>query len=326
MKSVLSFFLCCLSITILQAQPKVYPSKFTVAQDGSGDFKTIQEAVNAVRDHSEQKVTITIKPGIYKEKLVIPTWKRNIILLGENKENTIISHDDYSGKPFHGTDITGNPKFSTYTSYTVLIAGSDCELQNLTIENTAGPVGQAVALHIEGDRTAVKNCDIKGHQDTLYVAKDGARNYFENCTISGTTDFIFGAATAWFQNCAIISIKDSYITAASTTSQTSCGFIFMNCKLLAADDQVRKVFLGRPWRPHAKTVFISTFMDKHIRPEGWDNWRDPANESTVFYAEYGSSGPGAFVQERVKWAHQIKKKDLKTYTINQVFKGWQPFK
>lgn len=326
MKYILGFLFCFFSIIVSQAQPKVYPSKFTVAQDGNGDFKTIQEAINAVRDHSEQKVTITIKPGIYKEKLVIPTWKRNIILQGENKENTIISHADYSGKPFPGTDITGNPKFSTYTSYTVLIAGNDCELQNLTIENTAGAVGQAVALHIEGDRTAVKNCDIKGHQDTLYVAKDGARNYFENCTISGTTDFIFGAATAWFQSCNIISIKDSYITAASTTSNTIYGFVFMNCKLLYADDKVTKVFLGRPWRPYAKTVFISTFMDKHIKPEGWDNWRDPANENTVFYAEYDSSGPGAFVQGRVKWAHQLKKKELKAYTLSKVFAGWQPFK
>ncbi|MRX47039.1 pectinesterase family protein [Pedobacter puniceum] len=326
MKHILGFLFCFLSIIVSQAQPKVYPSKFTVAQDGSGDFKTIQEAINAVRDHSEEKVTITIKPGIYKEKLVIPTWKRNIILQGENKENTIISHADYSGKIFSGTDITGNPKFSTYTSYTVLIAGNDCELQNLTIENTAGAVGQAVALHIEGDRTAVKNCDIKGHQDTLYVAKDGARNYFENCTISGTTDFIFGAATAWFQSCNIISIKDSYITAASTTSHSRYGFVFMNCKLLFADDKVTKVFLGRPWRPHAKTVFISTFMDKHIKPEGWDNWRDPKNESTVFYAEYGSSGLGAFVRERVKWAHQLKQKELRAYTLSKVFNGWQPFK
>jgi pectinesterase len=326
MKRILGFVLCFLSIIVLQAQPKVYPSKFTVAQDGSGDFKTIQEAVNAVRDHSEQKVTITIKPGIYKEKLVIPTWKRNIILKGENKENTIISHADYSGKLFPGKDITGDPKFSTYTSYTVLIAGNDCELQNLTIENTAGAVGQAVALHVEGDRTAVRNCDIKGHQDTLYVARDGARNYFENCTISGTTDFIFGAATAWFQNCNIISIKDSYITAASTTSNSRYGFVFMNCKLLYADDKVTKVFLGRPWRPHAKTVFISTFMDKHIKPEGWDNWRDPSNESTVFYAEYDSGGPGSLMKERVKWAHQLKRKELKAYTLSEVFKGWQPFK
>src|SRR5690606_18434869 len=184
----------------IKAQTTDNRFELTVALDGSGDFKTIQEAINKVRDHAEKRVIILIKPGIYKEKVVIPAFKRNITLKGLDKENTIISYNDFSGKPFRGIDVTGDPKFSTYTSYTLLIQANDCSVENLTIENTAGKVGQAVALHTEGDRIAIKNCRILGNQDTLYLAKAGTRNYFENCFINGTTDFIFGAATAYFEN------------------------------------------------------------------------------------------------------------------------------
>jgi pectinesterase len=321
--------LLSLSSILVSAQTMENRFELTVAQDGSGDFKTIQEAINNVRDHAEIHVTILVKPGVYNEKVVIPFFKRNISLKGLDKEKTIISFNDYSGKPFRGIDVTGNTKFSTYTSYTVLIQANDCSIENLTIENTSGRVGQAVALHTECDRLVVKNCSILGNQDTLYLAKSGMRNYFENCYINGTTDFIFGAATAYFSNCTIESLSNSYITAASTIQLEKYGFVFVNCALTAKDNTVTKVFLGRPWRPYAQTVFINTTMGAHIVDQGWDSWKGdknfPDKEKTVFYAEYGSKGAGAKNSaKRVSWAHQLKKSQLKKYDLVKVLNGWNP--
>src|SRR4051812_17380586 len=152
-----------------QASVPQYPKTLLVAQDGSGDYTTIQGAVNAVRDLSQEQVTIKIKPGTYHEKLVIPSWKKKISLIGESNTNTIISNNDYSGKDYPGgKDAFGRSKYSTYTSYTVLVQGDDIHLENLTIENTSGRVGQAVALHIEGDRAIINNCRLLGNQDTVY--------------------------------------------------------------------------------------------------------------------------------------------------------------
>lgn len=319
----LFFFLSSISVFA-----QIQKFKFIVAQDGSGDFKTIQEAVNKVRDHSQQKVTIYIKNGVYNEKLVIPSWKKNIALIGESKEKTIITNNDYSGKPFPGGDFTGNPKFSTYTSYTVLIQAIDCSAENLTIQNTAGQVGQAVALMVEADRVIINNCNILGNQDTLYTAKDG-RNYFKDCYIEGTTDFIFGEATVVFQSCKIKSLTNSYITAASTTPQQKFGYVFLNCKLIAPDE-AKKVYLGRPWRPYAKTVFIHSDLGEHILPIGWDAWEGdamfPDKEKTIFYAEYQNTGPGAKTSGRVVWSHQLKSAEAKKYTLKNIFSNWNPLK
>ena len=328
MKRILILFLSLSSI-LLSAQTMDNLFELTVAQDGSGNFKTIQEAVNNVRDHAEMRVTITVKPGVYNEKVVIPFFKRNITLKGLDKEKTVISYNDYSGKPFRGIDVTGDTKFSTYTSYTLLVQGNDCSIENLTVENISGKVGQAVALHTEGDRLVVKNCMILGNQDTLYLAKGGTRNYFENCYINGTTDFIFGAATAYFYNCIIESLSNSYVTAASTTQLDKYGFVFVDCKLTAKDNSVTKVFLGRPWRPYAQTVFINTEMGAHILPEGWNPWKGdknfPDKEKTVFYAEFGSKGEGAKdISKRAPWSHQLKKSNLKKYHLNKVLNGWNP--
>ncbi|ACT91755.1 pectinesterase family protein [Dyadobacter fermentans] len=310
----------------VRAQVQAVEQQFVVAQDGSGDFKTIQEAVNAVRDHSQIRATIRIKSGTYREKLVIPAWKKNITLIGESAEHTIITNNDFSGKDFPGRDFTGNAKFSTYTSYTVLVQANDCTLQNLTIENTAGRVGQAVALATEGDRIEVFNCRILGNQDTLYTSKNG-RNFFRDCLITGTTDFIFGEATAVFQNCTIHSLTNSYITAASTTSEQAFGYVFFNCKLTAAGEAT-KVYLGRPWRPFAKTVFIDTEMGAHIVPAGWDPWKGdnmfPEKEKTAFYAEYNSTGPGANAQARAPWTKQLTAGEREQYTIDHILSGWTP--
>jgi pectinesterase len=305
---------------LLLAQVVVYPKLFTVAQDGSGDFKTIQQAVNAVRDLSQQKVSIYIKAGVYQEKLVIPSWKCNIELVGEDQNKTIITHSDFSGKPNpQGKDAFGKTEFTTYTSYTILVQGNDFIARNLTIVNTAGPVGQAVALHVEGDRCAVINCRLLGNQDTLYAGTESSRQFYKDCYIEGTTDFIFGEATAVFQNCVIKSLKNSFITAPATTPRQQFGFVFLNCKLVPADTSVKKVYLGRPWRPYARSVFINTTMDKHIYAVGWDNWRNPENEKTAFFAEYKSKDTD--VSKRTPWSHQLTGAEVKKYTLNNILAG-----
>ncbi|ALJ01249.1 pectinesterase family protein [Rufibacter tibetensis] len=320
----------CLFLQKVQAQ-QAYPSTLTVAQDGSGNYKTIQEAVNSVRDLGQKRVVIHIKKGIYKEKLIVPSWKTNISLIGESPESTIITGNDFSGKLVEGgKDAYKLEKFSTYTSYTVLIQGNGVQLENLTIENTAGRVGQAVALHVEGDKIIVRNCRILGNQDTLYTATAESRQYYENCYIEGTTDFIFGEATCVFQSCTIKSLANSYITAAAQRQSQQFGYVFFDCKLIAAP-QAEKVYLGRPWRPYAKTVFIRTEMGAHITPEGWNPWKGdkmfPDKEKTTHYAEYQSSGAGANPSKRVLWSKQLSKKEAKKYTLENIFAGkeaWKP--
>lgn len=306
----------------------IRPTKLTVAQDGSGDYITIQEAINAFRDLGYARVTIHIKKGIYKEKLYIPSWKTAISLVGEDRDHTIITYDDYSGKDNANTSESGaKPKLSTFTSYTMLIQGNDISLENLTIQNTAGRVGQAVALHIEGDRVSVKNCNITGNQDTLLVTRDGSRQYFKDCYIEGTTDFIFGEATALFVTCTIKSLSNSFITAASTREHTSYGFVFQHCKLIAGDEAT-SVYLGRPWRPFARTVFMQCELGGHIRSEGWDPWKGdamfPDKDKTAFYAEYKNYGPGANTTKRVGWSNQLTKKEAKQYTVKNIFRDWNP--
>jgi pectinesterase len=321
MKKLLLSILSLLTPAILLAQAVTYPTHFTVAQDGSGDFKTIQEAVNAVRDLSQVQVSIYIKKGIYHEKLVIPSWKTRISLIGEDRGKTIITNNDFSGKANpQGKDAFGKDKFTTYTSYTVLVQGNDFIAHNLTIENTAGPVGQAVALHVEGDRCAIINCRLLGNQDTLYAGTEGSRQFYKDCYIEGATDFIFGEATAVFQHCELKNLKNSFITAPATTQRQQFGFVFFDCRLLAVDS-VKKVFLGRPWRPYAKAVFINTDIASPVFASGWDNWRNPENEKTAFFAEYKSTGKGAVTSNRVSWSHQLTEVEIKKYTIKNILSG-----
>jgi pectinesterase len=293
------------------------PIRLTVAADGSGEYRTIQDAVMAVRDFMQVPAVIFIKNGTYKEKLLIPSQKTNITLLGESREGVVITYGDYSGDA---------EKHSTYTSATVRVQGNDFTAENITFENAAGRVGQAVALHVEGDRATFRNCRMLGNQDTLFLAIENSRQYYQNCYIEGTTDFIFGSSTAVFEGCTIHSKTNSYITAASTWPRQPFGLVFLNCKLTAAPEAT-KVYLGRPWRPNARTVFLHTEMGAHIRPEGWENWGKVSNEATAYYAEFGSTGPGANPKDRVKWSRQLTAKEAKHYTLKTIFAGptgWEP--
>ncbi len=314
------------------SQGVVYPKELTVAQDGSGNYKTIQEAVNSVRDFG-QRVTIHIKAGTYHEKLVIPAYKTQISLIGDTKENTIITNDDYSGKAVPGgKDMYGKDKMTTFTSYTVLVQGDDFIAKNLTIQNTAGRVGQAVALHVEGDRCVIENCRILGNQDTLYVSNEASRQYYKDCYIEGTTDFIFGEATCVFQSCTIRNLMNSFTTAASTTQRQKYGYVLFDCKIIA-DTSIKKAFLGRPWRSYAKTVYIRCNLGPQILPEGWNPWKGDNmfldKDKTAYYAEYQSTGPGANPKARVPWSHQLTDAEAKQYTLANIFAGrdsWAPEK
>lgn len=311
--SLLLLFAC---LGTVQAQQK--QDTIVVARDGTGAYRTIQEAVEAVRAFMDYTVTIYIKDGLYKEKLVIPAWVKNVQLLGESTEGTIITYDDHA-------NIN---KMGTFRTYTIKVEGNDITFKNLTIENNAAPLGQAVALHTEGDRLMFIHCRFLGNQDTIYTGREGARLLFTDCYIEGTTDFIFGPATALFERCTIHSKKNSYITAASTPENIPFGYVFKNCKLTAAPG-ITKVYLGRPWRPYASTTFLNCEFGSHIRPEGWDNWRNPENEKTARYAEFGNTGEGAATAGRVKWAKQLTNKEAMRYTIENIFtdsSNWYPWK
>ena len=313
MKRTGIFCLLILAMFIVNAQESVQYD-MTVSQDGTGDYSSIQAAVDATKAFPDKRITIFIKNGIYREKVRIPSWNNMLSLIGEEVEKTIIIWDDYFDKIARGRN-------STFFTFTFKVEADDFYAENLTIENSAGEIGQAVALHVEGDRCVFKNCRIKGNQDTVYINGEKSRQFFENCQIEGTTDFIFGSSTGVFSKCEIISKKDSYITAASTNQGKPFGFVFMNCKLLAKDG-VQKVYLGRPWRIYAKTVFLNCTMGPQILPEGWHNWNKAEAETTALYAEYKNTGTGANTDKRVGWSHQLSDLEAEKYTIQNILGEW----
>ena len=301
-------------------KPYVRYYDFVVAKDGSGDFFTLQDAIDAVPDFRKEKRTnILVRRGVYKEKLIVPECKLNISLIGE--DGAVLTNDDYAQKKNRFGE-----NMSTSGSSTCYIYGPDFYAENITFENSAGRVGQAVACFIEGDRAYFKNCRFLGNQDTLYNYGKESRQYFENCYIEGTVDFIFGWATVLFKDCIIHSVGDGYVTAPATDKGKKYGYVFMDCKLTAADG-VHKVYLSRPWRPYAKAVFIRCDLGNHIMPEGWNNWGKKDNEKTAYYAEYKNIGEGAPIENRAKWSHQLK--NLNNFGEEDILlgnDGWNPVK
>lgn len=289
-----------------------------VAKDGSGDFATVQEAIDAVPHLRKNRTRIFIKSGVYKEKLIIPSTRTNISFIGEDANTTILTYDDYaSRKNRFGEEIGTSGSSSLY------IYGDGFEARNLTFENSAGEVGQAVAVRIDGDKVKFENCRFLGNQDTLYPHGRNSRQYYKNCYIEGTVDYIFGWSTAVFEDCELYSKRAGYITAASTEEQSEHGFVFINCKI-SGNAPVGSVYLGRPWRPHAQTVFIGCELSEIVHPEGWHNWGSKEKESTAFYAEYNNSGPGYQPKQRVQWAHILTAEEASGYTLSSIFKDWDP--
>ena len=326
-KLLTALFAIALSATATMAANKYdNPDTIVVARDGTGEFRNISEAIEVCRAFMDYHKVIYVKRGTYKEKLEIPTHLTNIEICGEDALTTIITWDDHANimmpsayDPIaierHPTADNQHPTPSgqhpigTFRTFTLRVCGSDITLKNITIENNSARLGQAVALHTEGDRLRFIGCRFLGHQDTVYTGRGGTRLLFRDCYIEGTTDFIFGPSTAWFENCTIKSKANSYITAASTPADVEYGYVFNRCRLIA-DEGVTKVYLGRPWRPYAYTLFMNCTLGSHIVPAGWENWRNPDNEKTARYAEYNNSGEGANTKQRVAWSRQLTKKEV----------------
>ena len=298
---------------------------FVVSSDGHGDFKTVQEAIDACPDYSHKEITrILIKAGTYKEMVSIPHTKFRLYIKGEGADKTLLTYDKYAKALWPGRDIA----VGTSGSASIYIHASYITFEDIAFENSAGEgkeIGQAVAVFTDGDFLFFNRCRFLGNQDTLYTygrfGKFGGikRNYFKDCYIEGTTDFIFGTSIAYFEGCTIHSKKNSYVTAASTLQGQKYGYVFKDCKLTAAPG-IDKCYLGRPWGAYAKTVFIGCNLGGHIVADGWHDWEKegkPDTKKNSFYAEYGNFGPGA-EGPRVKWAHKLKAKDLKDYTFEKV--------
>ena len=314
MRKVLGLLLLLSAVSAAWAQER--QDTIVVSRDGTGNFRTLQEAIESARAFMDYTVTIYVKNGVYKEKVIVPSWVENIDIIGEDRDKTIITYDDHA-------NIN---KMGTFRTYTVKVEGSDITFKNLTIENNAAQLGQAVALHTEGDRLKFINCRILGNQDTIYTGAKFTRLYFKDCYIDGTTDFIFGPSTALFEDCIIHSKRNSYVTAASTPKEAKYGYVFKHCKL-TAEPGVDKVYLGRPWRPYAYTLFIECELGKHIVSAGWHNWGKQSNEETARYMEYKNTGEGANASERVAWSKQLTKKEAEAVTVDAIFRtqsNWNP--
>lgn len=289
---------------------------FVVARDGSGDFQTIQEAIDAVPHLRKNRTTIYIRNGTYYEKLILPSTKTNVTFLGESADSTILTYDDFaSRKNRFGEEIGTSGSSGFY------IFGDGFRAKNITFSNTAGPVGQAVAVRVDGDEVVFENCRFLGFQDTLYPHGEGSRQYYRHCYIEGTVDFIFGWSTALFDSCHIHCKERGYITAASTPESQPYGFVFRHCKI-TGDSTDPAFYLGRPWRPYSNVVFIECELGGHIFPEGWHNWNKPDAERTAFYAEYRCFGPGADTALRVSWSHELTREEAEQYSARNILGAW----
>jgi pectinesterase len=296
-------------------------SRKTVAQDGTGNYTTVQQALNAIPFNNKKRVILFIKKGVYKEKLLLDSTKDFVTLIGEDKFTTILTYDDHTGKIAPDGSTIATP-----TSHSFLIKGNDFIAENITFENTAGfTAGQAVAARVDGDRMIFRNCRFVGNQDVLFTPPAQSRQYYERCYIEGTTDFIFGAATVWFEACHIHSKKNSHVTAASTPQEKKYGYILNEC-VLTGDTSLHNVSLGRPWRPYAAVVYLHCFIGEHIKPEGWSNWNTTDNYKTTRYAEYKNYGASADPAKRVNWARQLTDEEAREYSIKNVFGEWKPGK
>lgn len=353
--------LCSLAVDALgEAVPALKPFirhyDLVVAQDGSGDFFTIQEAINAVPDYNSEEVTILVQPGTYHEKVVVPESKSHITMVAKSEGKCIVSYDDYAGRK---SALTGRT-LGTSGSASIYIYAPCFEAVGMTFENTASRqswnegrrgVGQAVAALVCGDKAIFRRCRFLGHQDTLYAyglksdpktdaelaeshelthySQLQSRQYYEDCYIEGTVDYIFGWAIAVFNGCELHCLGDGYVTAAGTPQNQTFGYVFHDCHVTAEPGV--KCYLGRPWRNYAQTVFLNTELCEQVQPEGWKAWMNKTTNAdgsaTALYAEYKNYGPGAKTAGRAKWSRQLSAKEAARYNVADILRGldgWTP--
>lgn len=309
---------------------------YVVAKDGSGDFFTVQEAFNAVPDNSKQETTILIAPGTYKEKLVLDKKKINVHIIARTEHEAILTYDDYAAK----IDTATNKEIGTTGSASFTVNAAGFSADGIVFQNSASNeifaknrsvMGQAVAILTKGDKMVFRRCKFLGHQDTLYANSqketESSRQYYEDCYIEGTVDYIFGRATAVFNRCEMHCLADGHVTAASTSQGFSYGYVFHDCKITSEANV--KTDLGRPWRPYAQVVYLNCELTDQIQAEGWSEWSKNENHKTAYYAEYNSKGAGAKPDKRVSWSHQLTKEEAQKYDISKVLAGadnWNPAK
>jgi pectinesterase len=299
--------------------PAVAQRVIRVAPDGSGDFTTPQAAIDAVADANAEPVVIHLAPGTYKQYLVVPKGKPFITLRGTDARSTILTNDRH----VNSTHPDGRKLNSREFSSTLVLA-DDFAAEHVTFENSAGPIGQALAVFVAGDRATFRDCRFLGWQDTVRL--NNGRSLFLDCFIEGHVDFIYGSGIAWFERCVIHCLRDGYITAASTPEAAPHGYVFNRC-IVTADPSVRRTYLGRPWRPFASVLFMRCELPGAIDPSGWHNWGKPENEQTARYAEFQNTGPGADTSRRVAWSRQLSDAEAAGVTVEAVLggaDGWRP--
>ena len=328
-----------------------------VAADGSGDFRTVQEALDRIPEHNAEGVVIYIKNGVYKEKIHVE--KPHVTLIGESAEQTILTYDDYAKKK-----LPNGEDYETFRSYSIFIGADDFTAERLTFRNAAGrggQVGQAVAAYVDGDRAVFRGCRFLSYQDTLFTAplppapakralfggprelapRRNTRQYYEQCYIEGDIDFIFGSATAVFDRCEIFSKRregaedasefpsgriHGWLTAPSTPEDVRFGYVFHDSRI-TSDAPAQSVYLGRPWRSYAKAAFLNCWLGGHIAAAGWDNWGKPESERTTAFREYRNTGPGADIAGRAAWSGQLSEEEAESYAAAKVLAGsdeWNP--
>jgi len=331
-----------------------------VAKDGSGDYDNIQEAINAIRDYKpEGRQRILVRKGVYEEKVIVPSYKTNISLIGEDCDSTILIWHDHANM----RTATGWPGFTkaeenlaqasgvakegrkigTFQSYTLRVDGPGFECENMTVSNDAlsywNPgwwqsrsnkvgVGQAVAVHVEGDRVVFRRCRLLGFQDTVFNGNEDSRQVFYGCYIEGTVDFLFGPATCWYEECELHAVTNGYLTAASTPARHPYGYVFYHCRV-TADSLVTNQYLGRPWRNWAAVLYRECELPAIIHPIGWHNWKDPVREKTARYCESGCYGPGAAQEKRVAWRRELSDEEAGRLSADYVLNAgrtdvWHP--
>ncbi len=324
----------CVPVIAISAAALGEVKTLTVAQDGSGDFETVQAAVDAVPADNASLVVIDIKPGTYKQRIMVPENKRLVTLHGVDSDpaKTVLTWD------WNAKHVDSGKEVGTRGSFSVQAGAPDFVAENVTFENTAGDTGQALALSAVNDRQVYRNCRLLGWQDTLYA--NGGRQYYDHCYIAGRVDFIFGNAVAVFDHCEIHSKNGGHVTAASTDQNVPWGYVFLDC-VLTGDaipyvpivpttmpiKVTPKADLGRPWRPYASVTYVRCEMADHIKPEGWQNWNKTENYKTARYAEYRCTGPGADRSKRVEWAKELSAEEGEKLTIDFVLGGtdhWDP--
>ncbi|MGO4773255.1 pectinesterase family protein [Flavobacterium sp. W22_SRS_FK3] len=300
-------------LAFFSMQMRAQTYDIVVAKDGSGNYTTVQAAVNAAPSNSSARTKIYIKNGTYYEVITIPSNKTNLTFIGQSSTGTILTYNNYAAKinPATGT------AYGTSNSASTFINGAGFYALNLTFANSSGPVGQAVAVRSTADKAVFKNCRFLGDQDTYYP--HSGRSYHENCYFEGTTDFIFGGAIAYFQNCQLYTKGGSSLTAANTPSHLAYGYVFNNCQIIGSGSNITD--LGRPWGGYASVTFMNTSMTNAIKAAGWNDWGNAANQVTVRFAEYNNSGSGYNPSSRVSWAKILTSTQANSFSKLNVLKA-----